>query len=149
MSQEETGKEETKEEKELREKKAEELRVVKEYTLNAEEEIRVIAEWFFRQKVKKIGVDYIQLADGTNVEFMLDADNNLMDVLESKMIEEAEIDHIGISFSRNDPDNRVRYSYYKLVTAIGTSYMMSATGRDSRDARKKALLKHIRRNIKI
>ena len=145
----EIEKTETIEEKKLRQEKEKSLKEAKEHTLNAEEEIKLIAEWFFKQRVIKFGIDYIHLADGTNVAFMLDADNNLMDALESKMIEEAEIDHIGITFSRTDPENKVVYTYYKVVTSIGTSYMMSVRGRDSRNARRKALIKYLRRNTKL
>jgi len=140
---------ETEEEKEFRLKREAELQVIREGTLKEEEEIRLIAEWFFRKKVTNVGEGYVEFVDGTKTSFMLDADNNLMDALESKMVEAAEIDHIAISFSRTDVENRVRYTYYKLVTSIGTSYMMSATGRDNRAARKKALLKYLGRNTKL
>ena len=112
-------------------------------------ECKEIAEWFFRQRVTEVGVDYVKLADGTKTPFLIDADNNLVDALEEKMIKEGNFDHISITYNKENAEHRVLYCYYKIVTNIGTSFMMSASGRDNRTARVKAFLKHIRRATKI
>lgn len=116
-----------------------------------QDECKTLAEWFFKQKVVKFGDGYIQLANNTKVTFLPDTDSNLLDALEERMFEMANFDCIIINFSKNakDEDSRVRCSYYKYKTNIGTTYAMSALGRNQKDARIKGLLKYIKKGTMI
>ena len=112
-------------------------------------ECKILAEWFFRQKVKAFGDSYIVLADGTKVTFLPDADANLVEAMVEKMMDQAEFDHIGITMSRTDAENRYSIAYHKFKTRIGTTYTLHATGRNLRDAEIKSLLKFIKNGTMI